>query len=256
MKAVHAQTSDCTMLCGARYMDCGPHNWRKVVVTQPRTNTVSTVYYVNSGTYMDTPVAERFREFHRKTNDDGDDTMSFEDAALQYGSLHRVTIIRQPDDEEEQQHDFYRCDCKHFYRTGYLCAHVFLCYCIEKVVNIFEYLNALEPVKGKGRPSKRKKALEKEKAAEVAGSNPKRFKKAIDMIGASVRGVGKYANHRTGFVKTARTLKQQANVVWYTVAFPDAEGGALTVDSMTAEEVVLCYNEQLRFVKLTRSTHV
>ncbi len=235
-----------------RFLECGSHNWRRVVVSHARANTTQMVYYVNSGSYMGVPVEERFRAFHNIPEDDGVDTMTFEEATLQYGSLHRVVIIRHPDEE----HAYYKCDCKHFYRTGYLCAHVFLCCCLDKVVDITEFLNDLEPVKGKGRPSKRTKNLQLEDAAQKAGSNAKKFKKSINMIGAYVRGVGRFANCRTGFVKNTRTSKEEKNVVWYVVAFPEAEGGPRTVDDMTTEEVVLCYNEQLRYAKLARSTHV
>ncbi len=85
---------------------------------------------------------------------------------------------------------------------------------------------------------------------EAASSDQKKFKKTIDMIGAQVRGVGKYEGLKSGFVKSLRTLKQEKNKVLFTVKFPDADGGSRTVDDMTTEEVVMCYKEQARFEKM------
>jgi hypothetical protein len=66
----------------------------------------------------------------------------------------------------------YICDCVSFHHSGYTCSHVLVYMHLDKVINLFDLLHRLEPVKRKGRPTKRSKGLERMKGVTDVESAP------------------------------------------------------------------------------------
>jgi hypothetical protein len=74
----------------------------------------------------------------------------------------------------------YICDCISFQHSGYTCSHVLVCMHLDKFINIFDLLHRLEPVKRKGRPTKRSKGLERMKGvADVETACPSTWRNCV-----------------------------------------------------------------------------
>jgi hypothetical protein len=139
---------------------------------------------------------------------------------------------------------FYRCECKGYMTSGFLCSHVLAAYHLDKLLDLKKFAARFEgPVKN-GRPLKRTAALvAMEPAATSAGGGDsngpadKRLR-GLNMVGAWVRGCGAFHGLRSGVV-----LQCKGDV--YTVSFPDAEPPC--TGDLSATDVVQCYKAQLSF---------
>ncbi len=132
------------------------------------------------------------KEQVRSANNNG---KQFKELRTIYCSLHTITLIICDDGAF-----YFKCDCKHYCFSGYLCAHVLVCMQKRGLVNLREYVEKLEPVKSGGRPLKRTDCLKTmSDSVPLSGPELKKFK-GLNMIGAEVRGVGEYNGLLTGYL--------------------------------------------------------
>ena len=217
-----------------------PANYAKVTVETAEVRCHR--YYVNFRAHFGLTVTEA-RCRGARTDPVG--CMSFTAAKLQFNSLHAVTIISSIVTARQTR---MTCSCKHYWRSGYLCAHILACYHLEKSIDLTDYLRNLEPVKPRGRPPKRTSAL----AMEVDQFSPdlaKRFKN-IDMRSEYVRGAGQYNGLLTG-ICLGKAKTSDKTTVLYKVNFPDATPPTV-VEEMSLLDFILCVKEHKKFVKCIR----
>ncbi|EGZ30780.1 hypothetical protein PHYSODRAFT_470265 [Phytophthora sojae] len=94
---------------------------------------------------------------------------------LSYQSLHAVDIVSRTPIEHDwaspmwtieeirAQRSKFKCDCKEFYQTGWLCGHVMACLKLVDGLDFSLMLRGLLMRRPTGRPRKKKQCLEREK---------------------------------------------------------------------------------------------
>jgi hypothetical protein len=97
-----------------------------------------------------------------------------ESVQLRYLSLHRVKILERVPfehnwdspwwcvDEIKTIRKKFKCDCKSFYESGWLCAHVLACLQLVGAVDLNAMLRGLPARRPSGRPRKKTKCMERD----------------------------------------------------------------------------------------------
>jgi len=136
---------------------------------------------------------------------------SFEEFKERHCSLHKV-LQRFPDPNNR---DIFRmeCDCAYFWSGNGHCSHIVAVYHRIGIINIFDMMSKLAPVRKRGRPTTREKALERDRDRDLGYVNPARWRKQ-DIA---------HPEYLTGVVYDHRT-KDNGVTVWK-VRFRNAPGG-------------------------------
>jgi hypothetical protein len=86
---------------------------------------------------------------------------SVEDFMERHCSMHEVLQhFAKPDDRSKFR---LVCDCPYFWSSNSHCAHVVAIYHELKVIDVFDMMSSLAPVRKRGRPTTREKALERDR---------------------------------------------------------------------------------------------
>ena len=108
------------------------------------------------------------------------------------------------------------CDCAGFWDTACYCSHVVSVYHHLGVINIFNMMSGLMPVRKRGRPTTREKALERDiDELDVMNIRPAAWRKT------NVR----HPEYRNSVVYQYRVLPDENETVVWKVPFPDVPAG-------------------------------
>ena len=86
---------------------------------------------------------------------------SVEDFKKRHMSLHEITEL--PCRGSERNSVRLVCDCAYYWNCGTYCSHVVAIYHKKGIINIYQLMSSLKPVRKRGRPTTREKALERDK---------------------------------------------------------------------------------------------
>jgi hypothetical protein len=129
------------------------------------------------------------------------------------------------------------CDCPYFWSSNSHCAHVVAIYHELGVISIFDMMSDLEPMRKRGRPTTREKALEHDRDLEDDGA---KNVKPSAWLKQDIR----HPEHLTVMVYDTRTYEKngQRVTVW-NVTFPDAPGGPqdYEMEEEALMEAIKCY---------------
>ncbi|KAE9340062.1 hypothetical protein PR003_g10697 [Phytophthora rubi] len=115
-----------------------------------------------------------------------------ENVQLRYLSLHRVTILERVPFEHDWDYPSWRveeiktirqkfkCDCKTFYQSGWLYAHVLACLQLVDAVDLNAMLRGLPARRPPGRPRKKAKCLERDGVRRSQYSVSALIKRLVD----------------------------------------------------------------------------
>jgi hypothetical protein len=151
-------------------------------------------------------------------------------------SLHKV-VQRFP---EPANRDNFRleCDCAYFWSGNSHCAHIVAVYHRIGIINVFDMVVNLAPVRKRGRPTTREKALEQDLDMDYV--KPARWRKQII----------RHPEYLTGHVYDTRTYENPnrdgSMVTVWKVRFPDAPGGMqdFEMEKDDLMEAIECYTQQ------------
>jgi hypothetical protein len=150
-------------------------------------------------------------------------------------TLHEVLQhFEQPEDRSKFR---FLCDCPAFWSSNSHCSHVVALYHYLQIIDVFKMMSALQPVRKRGRPTTREKALERDRDLEegVKSVNPARWRKQLI----------RHSEYLTGFVYDTRAYEKKNRIVTvWKVRFPDAPGGMqdFEMESAELEEAIKLYN--------------
>jgi hypothetical protein len=163
-----------------------------------------------------------------------DTACSVEAFVERHRSLHCVVQhFRQPEDRSKYR---FMCDCAAFWSSNSHCSHIVALYHYLEVIDLFEMMSALQPVRKRGRPTTREKALERDRDLEegVKAVKPAQWRKQLI----------RHPEYLTGFVYDTRSYeKKNRTVTVWKVRFPDAPGGMqdFEMESAELEEAIKLY---------------
>jgi hypothetical protein len=160
---------------------------------------------------------------------------SVDDFMERHCSLHEV--VQYFDKPEDRNKFRLVCDCPYCSSSNSHCAHVVAIYHELGVISIFDMMSDLAPVRKRGRPTTREKALEHDRDLEDDGV--KKVKPS-----AWLKQDIRHPEHLTGMVYDTRTYEKhgQRVTVW-NVTFPDAPGGPqdYEMEEEALMEAIKCY---------------
>jgi hypothetical protein len=182
-----------------------------------RVDSIFSIWYVNASTHFyyedgkNAITKSRVREF----NDVQDEPCSIESFVERHCSLHKV-VQHFPVPGNRDKFKLH-CDCAYFWSGSSHCSHIVAVYHRIGIINIFDMVSKLAPVRKRGRPTTREKALERDRDVDIGYINPARWRKQVI----------RHLEYLTGHVYDTRTYetdKGKRVTVWK-VRFPDAPGG-------------------------------
>ena len=119
------------------------------------------------------------------------------------------------------------CDCAGFWNSASYGSHVVAIYHHLGLINVYNMMSALMPVRKRGRPTCREKALERDKDGLHE----------MSIRPATVRKTNiRHHEYRNGLVYQYRTLPDKKGTHVWKVRFPDAPGGTQDFE-MNEEEL-------------------
>jgi hypothetical protein len=177
----------------------------------------SSAYFYLDGTDENAVTMARvsaFRDVQRKNT-------SVEEFRKRHCSLHEVLqYFDQPTDRSKFR---LVCDCAYFWSSNNHCSHVVAIYHQMEAINVFDMMSTLAPVRKRGRPTTREKALEHDHDLERGIKHVK----ATAWLQQDIR----HPVYKTGQVYDTRTYVKpdgsgELITVW-NVTFQDAPGGVV-----------------------------
>ena len=209
-----------------------------VTFTIPKTD--ERRFLVNSSVYASELITEE-RKKQRKAP--ATVSESFSQLHKRRCSLHTIQVAVKPGED-----DFYRCDCKAFCTTGYLCAHIVAAYQFDDLIDIYSTLRGFSGPRKSGRPPKRSKGLVNDavmepSAASTVAATSSGNAAGPGLSGATIRGVGKFSGFLSGLVGKYDSKNKSFQAV-----FPDAPGEQQQV-VLSEEEAQQCYSKQQLWVE-------
>lgn len=224
------------------------------------TNKNGTVrYYVTASKYINTPVTLQSTAA-RKITPSAVET--FEGAAARTTAIHTVLKVMTSD-----KPNYYQCDCKSYFVSGYLCSHVLLAMHFEEPGHQLNKYTAR--FTGPKPPGSRSKAYSVTNCSTEAPTGPSggatsnstsssssainssddtvpQWARGVNVVGATIRGIGTTAHLKSGVVVSYNTQAKS-----YAAVF-DGMDGEIEVN-LSGMEVHACYVAQVQHVEAQKA---
>jgi hypothetical protein len=156
---------------------------------------------------------KRIRDFNTVTAKKS----SFADFIERHISLHAVRQVFNKNGDRKSFRLI--CCCANFWNNNSHCSHVLAVYHLLGHINVFAMMSGLNPVRKRGRPTCREKALEKDRDTQepldVMSINPAKWRKQ------PVR----HQEYLNGMVYNFRVKPDKKRTPVWKVRYPDAPGG-------------------------------